>query len=269
MRFTGADNALAHRIVTVHQDINLVQTMTVAENLLLNNEPTYRFGIIRRSDMRDKVRDLLEQYEVDAEADAVVGDLPNDLKKMVQIVKAVSLDPRILLLDEPTSSLTESEVQVVLRLIRKLADDGVGVVLISHYLNEIFDVCDDLTVMRDGEVVADGPVAETSLAQVVTLMIGRHLESSRRKSRIAVAESSEPSLRVEDLAVAGRLRKVNFVLGRGEVLGITGLAGSGLGELAKAIFGAAGSGAEPAASWWTAIRSHRAAPRHHWPPASH
>ena len=110
-------------------------------------------------------------------------DLPNDLKKMVQIVKAVSLDPRILLLDEPTSSLTDTEVQVVLRLIRKLADDGVGVVLISHYLNEIFDVCDDLTVMRDGEVVADGPVAETSLAQVVTLMIGRHLESSSRGNR--------------------------------------------------------------------------------------
>ena len=242
VRFTGADDALARRIVTVHQDINLVQTMTVAENLLLNNEPTYRFGIIRRNDMRDKVRDLLEQYEVDADADAVVGNLPNDLKKMVQIVKAVSLDPRILLLDEPTSSLTDSEVQVVLRLIRKLADDGVGVVLISHYLNEIFDICDDLTVMRDGEVVADGRVAETSLAQVVTLMIGRHLESSSpRKATAAVAQTGEPLLRVEDLAVAGRLRKVNFMLGRGEVLGITGLAGSGLGELAKAIFGAAGS----------------------------
>jgi ABC-type sugar transport system ATPase subunit len=242
VRLTGADDALARRIVTVHQDINLVQTMTVTENLLLNNEPTYRFGIIRRRDMRDKVRHLLDQYEVDADADAVVGKLPNDLKKMVQIVKAVSLKPRILLLDEPTSSLTDSEVQVVLRLIRKLADDGVGVVLISHYLNEIFDVCDDLTVMRDGEVVADGRVAETSLPQVVTQMIGRHLESSSpSKATAAVAQPGEPLLRVEDLAVAGRLRKVNFALRRGEVLGITGLAGSGLGDLAKAIFGAAGS----------------------------
>ena len=96
---------------------------------------------------------MLEQYEIDVDPDAVVGDLPNDLKKMVQIVKAVNLEPRILLLDEPTSSLTDAEVRVALRLIRRLAAEGVGVVLISHYLNEIFEVCDDLTVMRDGQVV--------------------------------------------------------------------------------------------------------------------
>ena len=242
VRFSGADNALAHRIVTVHQDINLVQTMTVAENLLLNNEPTYGFGIIRQSDARDRVRRLLDQYEIGVGADTIVGRLPNDLKKMVQIVKAVSLDPRILILDEPTSSLTNTEVQVALRLIRKLADDGVGVVLISHYLNEIFEVCDDLTVMRDGEVVADGLVADTSLPKVVTVMVGRHLESSRRTSKIADVESCEPLMQVVNLAVAGRLDNMNFTLRRGEVLGVTGLAGSGLGELAKAIFGAAGGG---------------------------
>ena len=96
-----------------------MQTMTVAENLLLNNEPTYGFGIIRRrDDAREGARDLLDQYEIDVDPDAVVGELPNDLKKMVQIVKAVSLDPRILLLDEPTSSLTDAEVRVALRLIR-------------------------------------------------------------------------------------------------------------------------------------------------------
>ena len=215
----------------------------------LNNEPTsLRHHPAQRH--AQKVRDLLDQYEVDADADAVVANLPNDLKKMVQIVKAVSLDPRILLLDEPTSSLTDSEVQVVLRLIRKLADDGVGVVLISHYLNEIFDICDDLTVMRDGEVVADGRVAETSLAHVVTLMIGRHLESSSpRKATTAVAQTGEPLLRVEDLAVAGRLRKVNFVLGRGEVLGITGLAGSVLENSPRQYSEPRAEAARPAASW--------------------
>ena len=121
VRFSGADDALAKRIVTVHQDINLVQTMTVAENLLLNNEPTYGFGVIRRRTMHETARRLLEQYEIDVDPDAVVSDLPNDLKKMVQIVKAVSRDPRVLLLDEPTSSLTEAEVRVALRLIRSLA----------------------------------------------------------------------------------------------------------------------------------------------------
>ena len=107
VRFTGAEQALAQRIVTVHQDINLVQTMNVAENLLLNNEPTYGFGIIRRKTMRAAAQRLLEKYEIGVDPDDDVGSLPNDLKKMVQIVKAVSLEPKILILDEPTSSLTE------------------------------------------------------------------------------------------------------------------------------------------------------------------
>lgn len=106
VRLAGADQALALGIVTAHQDINLVQTMTVEENLLLNNEPTHGFGVIRRRAARDAVARLLEQYEIAVRPDDIVSDLPNDLKKMVQIVKAVSLDPKILLLDEPTSSLT-------------------------------------------------------------------------------------------------------------------------------------------------------------------
>ena len=242
VQFSGADDALAQRIVTVHQDINLIQTMTVAENLLLNNEPTYGFGIIKRRTMTDKVSQLLRLYEIDVDPNAIVSELPNDLKKMVQIVKGVSLDPKILILDEPTSSLTDSEVQVALRLIRRLAESGVGVVLITHYLNEIFAVCDDLTVMRDGEVVADGPVSETSLSQVVTAMVGHHVETRPHAAAPRQIESSAPLMRVEGLNIPGRLDAVSFELGRGEVLGITGLAGSGLGELAKAIFGAEQSG---------------------------
>ncbi len=241
VRFSGADEALANRIVTVHQDINLVQTMTVAENILLNNEPASRFGIIRRKPMRRQVELLLAQYEIGVAPEAVVGDLPNDLKKMVQILKAICLKPRILLLDEPTSSLTDVEVKLVLKLIRRLAHEGVGVVLISHYLNEIFDVCDTLTVMRDGQVVADQPVAATNRAAVVTAMVGRQLDETRR-GRPAVADAAGvPVLSVEGLAIKGRLHDISFALKPGEVLGITGLAGAGLGELAKALFGAAES----------------------------
>jgi len=242
LRLGGADEALAKGIVTVHQDINLVQTMTVAENLFLNNEPTRGFGVIRRRVMHDRAAELLAQYEIGVRPDAVVSDLPNDLKKMVQIVKAVSRDPRVLLLDEPTSSLTEAEVRVALRLIRTLAGKGVGVVLISHYLNEIFEVCDDLTVMRDGEVVADGPVADTSLPDVVRQMIGRQVETMRRAGAGRPATDAAPLMSVENLAIPRRLKPVSFALGRGEVLGVTGLAGSGLGELARAMFGAPGAG---------------------------
>jgi ABC-type sugar transport system ATPase subunit len=238
VRFASADQALAHRIVTVHQDINLIQSMTVAENLLLNNEPTNGFGVIRRRAMQEMAARLLAEYEINARPSDVVARLPNDLQKMVQIIKAISLAPKVLLLDEPTSSLTEAEVRVALRLIRRLAAQGVGLVLISHYLNEIFEVCDDLTVMRDGMVVADGPVRETTLPAVVTAMVGRAVEASRRATATDRANSL---MRVDNLTVPGRLYGIGFTLHAGEVLGVTGLAGSGLGELARAVFGAPGS----------------------------
>jgi ABC-type sugar transport system ATPase subunit len=241
IRFGGADDALDKGIVTVHQDINLVQTMTVAENLFLNNEPTRGFGIIRRRQMRESAERLLGQYEIDVRPDAIVSDLPNDLKKMVQIAKAVSLRPRVLLLDEPTSSLTEAEVRLALKLIRTLAESGVGIVLISHYLNEIFEACDDLTVMRDGQVVADGPIAETSLPAVVSAMVGRDVVTTRRAKSRSAEGDRPPLMTVENLSVAGRLKAISFSLWPGEVLGVTGLAGSGLDELARAVFGASGS----------------------------
>jgi ABC-type sugar transport system ATPase subunit len=241
VRFNGAEQALAQHIVTVHQDINLVQTMSVGENLLLNNEPTYRLGIIRRKAMRAAAQRLLEKYEIAVEPDDNVGSLPNDLKKMVQIVKAVSLDPKILILDEPTSSLTDAQVRVALRLIRQLASQGVGLVLISHYLAEIFEVSDDLTVMRDGEVVADGPVCETTLTQVVAQMVGRKVETSRRATQVAFSAQPIPLMGVENLSSGSILKNASFELRNGEVLGVTGLAGSGLRELTRALFGASSS----------------------------
>jgi ABC-type sugar transport system ATPase subunit len=239
-RFTGAEQALAQRIVTAHQDINLVQTMSVAENLLLNNEPTYGWGIIRRKAMRAEARRMLEKYEIGVDPDDTVGSLPNDLRKMVQIVKAVSLDPKILILDEPTSSLTDAEVRVALRLIKQLASQGVGLVLISHYLSEIFEVCHDLTVMRDGEVVTDCKVSATTLPQVVAAMVGRNVETSRRETQPRAPAQAIPLMAVESLTVPGLLQDINFTLRGGEVLGVTGLAGSGLGELCRAVFGASG-----------------------------
>src|SRR5271154_5759018 len=239
VRFAGAQRALQQRIVTVHQDINLVQTMSVSENILLNNEPTYRLGIIRRKAMRAAARGLLEKYEIAVDPDETVSALANDIKKMVQIVKAVSLEPKILILDEPTSSLTDAQVRVALRLIRQLASQGVGLVLISHYLTEIFEVCDDLTVMRDGEVVADGPVSATTLPQVVAAMVGRDVETSRRAAQPRRARAV-PLMTVENLTAPGLLQDISFALARGEVLGVTGLAGSGLSELSRAVFGASG-----------------------------
>jgi ABC-type sugar transport system ATPase subunit len=238
----SAEQALAQGIVTVHQDINLIPSMTVVENLLLNNEPASRFGIIRRKDARETARKLLDRYEIAADPDAPVETLSNDLRKMIQIVKAIHRNPKVLILDEPTSSLTSAQVSVVLRLIRQLASHGVGLVLISHYLSEIFEVCDDLTIMRDGEVVVDGLVRDMTLPQVVAAMVGREVQAGSRVSRgRRPDQGAAPRLVVENLTVRGALENASFVVRAGEVLGVTGLAGSGLNELSRAIFGASAS----------------------------
>ena len=234
---SGTDDALRHGIVTIHQDINLIGSMTVAENVMLNNEPTWgRLGFLRGRALHAKVAELLAFYEIEASPTALVSALPNDVKKMVQIVKAISRQARVLLMDEPTSSLTNVEVGFVLRLIQTLAGQGVGVVFVSHYLSEVFEVCDDITVVRDGAVVASTPRDDTSLGAVVNGMIGRSLEgeTDRRTS----SASPQVLLSVRDLSVRGSLDGVSFDLHRGEVLGITGLTGSGLTELARAVFGA-------------------------------
>jgi ABC-type sugar transport system ATPase subunit len=183
IRSAGVEQALNQRIVTVHQDINLIPPMTVIENLLLNNEPASRLGIIRRRDAHEMAKALLDRYEIAADPEWAVQDLSNDLRKMIQIVRAIHHDPKVLILDEPTSSRTSAQVNVVLRLIRQLASQGVGVILISHYLSEIFEVCDDLTIMRDGEVVVDRPVRDMTLPQVVAAMVGREVEAGSRASR--------------------------------------------------------------------------------------
>jgi len=243
IRFANTADAIRAGIVTVHQDINLVQTMTVAENLMLNNEPCRRFGIIDGRRLGDKIIELLRQYEIDVSPSDIVSRLSNDRRKMVQIIKGLALRPEVLMLDEPTSSLTEHEVEVVLGLIRKLAGDQVGVVLVSHYLKEIFDVCDDLTVMRDGAVVWDGNIAATTRAEAVSSMVGRRVDAPPRRAVPDARPSAPEILKVERIGIPRRVAPLSFALGRGEVLGITGLAGSGLDDIAKLIFGAASNAA--------------------------
>jgi ABC-type sugar transport system ATPase subunit len=231
----GTEGALRAGVVTVHQDINLIDSLTVAENILLNNEPQRALGLLRGHEMRARSAALLATYGIAVDPAALVGTLPNDVKKMVQIVKATTWNPRVLLLDEPTSSLTDVEVSVVLRLIRSLASQGVALVFVSHYLAEVFEVCDDITVLRDGQVAASTRRDETDLAQVVRAMLGRDLEQAGRR-RVA-AGAGPVLLSVRDLSVRGRLRDISFDLHQGEILGITGLTGSGISDVARAIFG--------------------------------
>jgi ABC-type sugar transport system ATPase subunit len=232
---SGTREALKRGIVTVHQDINLIPSQTVAENVFLANEPrSGLFGIIRRRELRDRTAALLERYGIHCQPDTPVADLPNDQKKMVQILKAISREARVLLLDEPTSSLTDAELRMVLRLIRELAGQGTGVVFISHYLSEVFEVADDITVLRDGALAMSAHRQATTIGDVVSAMIGRELAAEPRERQGTT--QGKPLLEVSNLAVRNGPSGVGFTLHEGEVLGITGLTGSGLTELAKVIF---------------------------------
>jgi len=232
--------ALAQGVVTVHQDINLVETLSVAENIFLNNEPTGKLGFLTAHAMHRKAQELVDRYRIDVDVRLPIAHLPNDLKKMVQIVKAMTWNPGILLLDEPTSSLTTTEVDVVLNLVVDLAKRGIAIVFVSHYISEIFRVCDQITVMRDGRTVALFDKQDTDVREVVTQMLGRELAQVQSRATRRTGARGDVLMSVKGLEIPGVLHDVHFDLHRGEILGFTGLTGSGLTELAKTLFGVEG-----------------------------
>jgi ABC-type sugar transport system ATPase subunit len=235
-------DAIDQGVVTIHQDVNLIDSLTVEENILLNNELTFPFfGLLNRRATRRYVLETFEHHGIEIDPTTVVSQLPNDQKKLIQILRAISLNARVLLMDEPTSSLTEEGIRIVHELIRKLAQNGVAVVFISHYLSEVFEVCNDITVLRDGRVVAKRERKASSVAEIVVDMLGKALskpQQTDRDRRIA----SETALSVRGLSIKGRIHDISFDLRKGEILGATGIVGSGLQELSKALFGFAEGG---------------------------
>ena len=224
VRFAGTRDAIARRIVTIYQDSDLIPTLSVAKNVYLNQERPH--GALPFIDRRRQVagtHELLERFGLDIDPMALVSALPTDVQKMVQIVKAVSKDARVLLIDEPTSTLTASEVEFLLPFIRSLAARGVGVVFISHYLSEVLRVCDRITILGEGSVVRSVAKDETDMGETNRAMIGR-------------VPGDRELFSVRGLCVKHRLTDVSLAVREGEVLGITELIGSGTTELAKALF---------------------------------
>ena len=234
VRFTGTRDAISRRIVTIYQESDLVPTLTVAENVFLNQEPTRGpFPFINRGRQLAQTRSLVEQFDLDIDPTALVRDLPMDVQKMVQIIKAVSKDAQVLLMDEPTSSLTASEVDLLLSFMKGVTARGVGVVFISHYLPEVFRVCDRITILREGAVVRSVAREDTDLDETIRAMIGRTIQAEEPRTR---RPGTREVFAVSGLSVRRRLSEVSLEVHEGEVLGITGLIGSGTTELAKAMF---------------------------------
>lgn len=222
-------------VQTVYQELSLVPEMTVAENLFLGRWPSNAFGI-NTSDMRSSALGALSVAGLESlNPEQTVGALDLATQQLVEIARALLHRPKVLILDEPTSSLGATEVTTVLSVVKRLSREGVAIIYVSHRMNEIREICDSVTVMRDGLIIDTFTVGERSTSDIVHLMLGE-ASSDFEASGEYLAEA-EVILKVTDLAVPPKLTGVNFTLRRGEVLGISGLLGAGRSELLRAIAG--------------------------------
>ncbi|MBG6056613.1 ribose transport system ATP-binding protein [Cryobacterium sp. MP_M5] len=227
-------------IATIHQELNLVPTMSIAENVMLGRMPT-KHGMVDRSALRNRARAALSLIGLDIDVDTLVGELGIARQQLVEIAKALSINARILILDEPTAALTRHETESLFAVMADLRSRGVGMLFISHHLDEIAEVGDTVTVLRDGEFIAEVP-ASTPEDELVKLMVGRSIEDQYPRSTGAAAQpaGTQPAeiLAVEHLSSNGQFSDISFTVRAGEVLGIAGLVGAGRTELIRAIAGA-------------------------------
>ena len=232
VRIPSAAVAQGLGISTIYQEFNLVPQLTVAENVFLGRQPR-RLGIVDRRRMREEARRLLERIKVRVDPDAPVSALGVAQRQMVEIAKALSLEARVLIMDEPTASLSGQEVQRLFEIVRGLKQEEVGVIFISHYLEEVTEIGDRVTVLRDGKLVGQVP-ATTDHSELVRMMVGRSIEDQFPRRR---PETGDVLLEVRDLSREGVLEDVSLRVRSGEVVGIAGIVGAGRTELAHAIFG--------------------------------
>ena len=241
VEFPNARAAQAHGISMIFQELNLMANLTVAENIFLGREPLNRLGLIDYPRMNRDAALLLKKLELDALPTTPLGDLRVGEQQIVEIAKALSTDARIIIMDEPTSAISDHEVEVLFRVIRELKENGIAIAYITHKLNELTTIGDDAVVMRDGHWIGEGSLAELSHDEIVQMMVGRDLKDLYRKSP---KEQGEELFRVEGLTLGNPkkpdtpvLENISFSLCRGEVLGIFGLMGAGRTELMECIFG--------------------------------
>lgn len=234
----NARTALQRGVATVYQEFNLVPHLTVAENVFLGREPG-RGALRDRTALRHNTVALLQQFDADIDPDQAVRDLGVAHRQTVEILKALSLgSTRVLMLDEPTAALSARETQSLFATIRRLTARGVGILYISHRLDEVQEIGDEISVMRDGEVVAHRPAQELEHDEMVRLMVGRRLQDLFPPRPRVETASATPALRVEHVSLGSRVRDASLEVARGEVVGLFGLIGAGRTELVRGIVGA-------------------------------
>jgi ribose transport system ATP-binding protein len=220
-------------VAMIYQELNLAQDLTVEENVMLGQERS-RWGLVDRAVQRGQVRAALERLgHADLPLDTPVGRLSVGMQQLVEIARALASNAKVLIFDEPTSSLARADVERLFQTIGRLRQEGLGVIYISHFLEEIRRVCDSYTVLRDGETVDTGSLAEASESQIVAAMVGRKIDELYPS---VPHTPGETALSLSELSGAAKPHDVSFDLRRGEILGLAGLVGAGRTELLRAIF---------------------------------
>ena len=238
VEFDSTADSQAAGIATIYQEINLAPHRSIAENIFLAREPR-KFGLVDRRRMRDEAREVLKRFNLHIDVERPLEDFGAATRQMVAIARGVTQNARLVIMDEPTSSLDEREVAVLFETIRTLKAHGVATIFISHRLDELYAICDRVTIMRDGRTVAVSPMRDITKIELVRAMLGKELTAftagERRPREDAAGE--EPLVETEALAAGLQVRDVSMKIRRGEIAGLAGLLGSGRTETARLIYG--------------------------------
>ncbi|CAN7370116.1 sugar ABC transporter ATP-binding protein [Neorhizobium sp. LjRoot104] len=246
MRLDGAEvtpgsvaEAQSLGIGTVYQEVNLLENLTVAENLFLGRQPR-RFGLIDRREMRRRSKALLERYGLDIDVDALLSSYSVAVRQLVAIARAVDLSGKVLVLDEPTASLDAHEVEMLFTVLRRLREEGLGIIIITHFLNQVYAVADRITVLRNGRLVGSRKLAELSRLELISMMLGRELQHITREHQAQeenIASTADAPIRFSGYGKRGSVAPFDLDIRPGEVVGVAGLLGSGRTETAFLLFG--------------------------------
>ncbi|CDI12172.1 sugar ABC transporter ATP-binding protein [Agrobacterium pusense] len=227
-------DALEQGVAMIHQELALMNSMTVAENIWIRREPKNRFGLIDHSNMAKMTEDLFSRLNIKLDPKAQVSELTVAQKQMVEIARAVSYESSILIMDEPTSALTDREVEHLFAIIRDLRSRGIGIVYITHKMNELFEIADEFTVFRDGKYVGTHSSKDVTRDDIIRMMVGREITDMFPKVDCPIGDVI---LEVKNLTIPGAFYDISFSVRRGEILGLAGLVGSKRSNVAEALFG--------------------------------
>lgn len=228
--------ANAAGVALVFQELSLASNMTVADNIFVREWPTKNLNLVDKAELYARTQQLIDEFDVGIRPTDKVGDLAIGKRQIVEILKAVSKNPKVLILDEPTSSLEAGEIQILFRFIRQLKERGYSIIYISHHMSEIFDIVDTLLVLRDGKKVLECPKDEVDIQRLISVMIGRNYESYQGSAQ-ARKISEEVMYQVSGCSNPPYFHDVSFSIAKGEILGIAGIVGCGKTELCETLFG--------------------------------